>query len=96
MPFTAPCRPRLRRPYAPPELIEYGTVAKLTQTGSGSVNDFIGMMMMMSVPVRRVGVSPHSARPLLRYSSHKAVSPSRQGAPCGSRHASTIRVIRVP
>ncbi len=37
-----------RRPYAAPELIDYGTVAKLTQTGSGSVNDFTGMMMMMT------------------------------------------------
>ena len=37
---------RLRRPYAPPELVEYGTVSKLTQTGTGSVNDF-GMMRMM-------------------------------------------------
>jgi hypothetical protein len=36
-----------RRPYAAPELIEYGTVAKLTQTGSGSVFDFTGMRMMM-------------------------------------------------
>jgi hypothetical protein len=38
-----------RRPYAAPELIEYGTVAKLTQTGNGSVNDFNGMMMMASL-----------------------------------------------
>ena len=37
-----------RRPYARPELIEYGTVAKLTQTGSGSVNDIFGMMMAMT------------------------------------------------
>jgi len=39
---------RVRRPYAPPELIEYGTVAKLTQTGGGSVFDFGGMMRMMT------------------------------------------------
>lgn len=39
---------RERRPYAPPELIEYGTVAKLTQTGGGSFFDFGGMMMMMT------------------------------------------------
>ena len=38
-----------RRPYAAPELIEYGTVAKLTQAGNGSVNDFNGMMMMASL-----------------------------------------------
>ena len=37
---------RVHRPYAPPELIEYGTVAKLTQTGGGSVFDFGGMMRM--------------------------------------------------
>jgi hypothetical protein len=37
----------VRRPYTAPELIEYGTVAKLTQTGSGSVFDFGGMMTMM-------------------------------------------------
>ena len=36
-----------RRPYAPPELVEYGTVAKLTQTGGGSVMDFGSMMTMM-------------------------------------------------
>ncbi len=39
---------RVRRPYAPPQLIEYGTVAKLTQTGGGSVFDFGGMMRMMT------------------------------------------------
>ena len=37
----------VRRAYVAPELIEYGTVAKLTQTGSGSVADFTGMMRMM-------------------------------------------------
>ena len=37
----------MRRPYVPPELIEYGTVAKLTQTGGGSLFDFGGMMRMM-------------------------------------------------
>ena len=36
-----------RRPYAPPELVEYGTVAKLTQTGGGSVMDFGSMTGMM-------------------------------------------------
>jgi len=35
-----------RRPYLAPELIEYGTVAKLTQTGGGSVTDFGNMMRM--------------------------------------------------
>ena len=36
-----------RRAYATPALVEYGTVAKLTQTGSGSVADFFGMRRMM-------------------------------------------------
>jgi hypothetical protein len=36
-----------RRPYVPPELVEYGTVAKLTQTGSGSVMEFGTMRRMM-------------------------------------------------
>jgi hypothetical protein len=30
---------RPRRPYAAPELIEYGTVAKLTQTGGQTAHD---------------------------------------------------------
>ena len=34
-----------RRAYVPPELVEYGSVSKLTQTGTGSFADF-GMMMM--------------------------------------------------
>jgi hypothetical protein len=38
---------RVRRAYVAPALIEYGTVAKLTQTGNGSVGDFSGMMRMM-------------------------------------------------
>ena len=37
---------RARRPYARPELIEYGTVAKLTQTGGVTVADFSGMRRM--------------------------------------------------
>jgi hypothetical protein len=37
-----------RRVYAAPALVEYGTVAKLTQTGSGSVADFFGMRRMMA------------------------------------------------
>ena len=36
-----------RRPYAEPELVEYGTVAKLTQGNSGSLADFGGTMRMM-------------------------------------------------
>jgi hypothetical protein len=35
-----------RRPYAAPELVEYGTVAKLTQGNSGSLSDFGGTMAM--------------------------------------------------
>ena len=38
--------PNPRRPYTAPELVEYGSVAKLTQTGGGSVFDFLGMMRM--------------------------------------------------
>ena len=37
----------VRRPYAAPELVEYGTVAKLTQTGGATFNDGGGMMRMM-------------------------------------------------
>jgi hypothetical protein len=36
-----------RRPYKAPELIDYGTVAKLTQGGNGSFNDLFGGMRMM-------------------------------------------------
>jgi hypothetical protein len=35
-----------KKPYVAPELVEYGTVAKLTQAGGGSVVDFGGMMQM--------------------------------------------------
>jgi hypothetical protein len=35
-----------RRAYVAPALVEYGTVAKLTQTGGGSVSDFGNMMRM--------------------------------------------------
>jgi hypothetical protein len=35
-----------RKPYAAPELIEYGTVAKLTQTGGSTTVDFVAMMGM--------------------------------------------------
>jgi len=31
---------RSRRPYVAPELVEYGTVAKLTQTGGTTNTDF--------------------------------------------------------
>jgi hypothetical protein len=37
-----------RRPYVAPELVEYGSVAKLTQTGGATFNDFMGMMRMMA------------------------------------------------
>ncbi len=38
-----------RRPYVPPELVEYGTVAKLTQSGGTSlVMDFGSMMRIMT------------------------------------------------
>ena len=37
-----------RRAYVPPELIEYGSVSKLTQAGTGSFADAGGMMMMMT------------------------------------------------
>lgn len=36
----------VRKPYMPPELVEYGTVAKLTQTGGATIVDFVGMMGM--------------------------------------------------
>jgi hypothetical protein len=36
-----------RKPYSPPRLIEYGTVAKLTQSGGATVFDFSGGMMRM-------------------------------------------------
>jgi hypothetical protein len=35
-----------KRPYVSPALIEYGTVAKLTQTGGGSIVDGFGMRRM--------------------------------------------------
>ncbi len=38
----------VRRAYVAPELIEYGTVAKLTQTGGGSLSDFGAMMRMVT------------------------------------------------
>jgi hypothetical protein len=37
-----------RRPYVTPELIEYGTVAKLTQTGGQTVSDFFAFRRMMT------------------------------------------------
>jgi hypothetical protein len=43
---TSGLPPALRRPYAPPELVEYGTVAKLTQGVGGSGTDFSMMMML--------------------------------------------------
>jgi hypothetical protein len=37
-----------RRPYVAPELIEYGTVAKLTQTGGRTTVDFLFNLRRMS------------------------------------------------
>ena len=37
-----------RRPYVPPELVEYGTVAKLTQSGGTSLVMDFGNMMRIS------------------------------------------------
>ena len=37
-----------RRSYTAPELVEYGTVAKLTQGNSWSLADFGGTMRMMT------------------------------------------------
>jgi hypothetical protein len=37
-----------RRVYAAPELIEYGTVAKLTQAGGQTVQDFFSFRRMMT------------------------------------------------
>jgi hypothetical protein len=39
-------RDEARKPYAEPRLIEYGSIAKLTQTGAGSRFDFSGMRMV--------------------------------------------------
>jgi hypothetical protein len=35
--------PRERRPYVAPELVEYGSIAKLTQSGSITMKDFGNM-----------------------------------------------------
>ena len=35
-----------RRPYVPPELVEYGTVAKLTQSGGATTKDLGSMQRM--------------------------------------------------
>jgi hypothetical protein len=40
--------PKPRRTYVAPELIEYGTVAKLTQTGGQTVADFFVFRRMMT------------------------------------------------
>ena len=37
-----------RRAYVTPELVDYGSVSKLTQNGTGSFTDGSGMMMMMA------------------------------------------------
>jgi hypothetical protein len=36
---------RSKKPYARPVLVEYGHVAKLTQSGASAGFDFMGMMM---------------------------------------------------
>ena len=38
----------MRQAYVAPKLVEYGSVAKLTQAGTGSFTDGGGMMMMMA------------------------------------------------
>ncbi len=43
---AVPARGPERRPYDTPKLIEYGTVAKLTQAGGNSSTDFGNMMRM--------------------------------------------------
>ena len=44
-----PKQENIRKPYSPPTLVEYGNIAKLTQSGQGSAGDggLIGGMMMM-------------------------------------------------
>ena len=39
----------MRRPYIAPELIEYGTVAKLTQTGGRTTVDFLFNLRRMGM-----------------------------------------------
>jgi hypothetical protein len=41
--------PRPRKPYVTPELIEYGSVAKLTQAGGQTVQDFLFWRRMRSM-----------------------------------------------
>jgi hypothetical protein len=36
-----------KRPYVEPKLVEYGSISKLTQIGSGSFADALGAQMMM-------------------------------------------------
>jgi hypothetical protein len=38
----------VRRPYVAPELVEYGTVAKLTQTGGRTTVDFLFNLRRMA------------------------------------------------
>ena len=38
-------RDEAKKPYAEPRLIEYGSIAKLTQSGGGSRQDFGSMKM---------------------------------------------------
>ena len=46
---TTKVEPAPKKPYAPPRLVAYGTVSKLTQTltGSGSDGGPAGMNLMM-------------------------------------------------
>ena len=48
-----PAAGSVRKPYKSPELVEYGSVAKLTQGGSGSQTD--GANTMMIVPGEPLG-----------------------------------------
>lgn len=43
-------RDETRKPYTEPRLIEYGSIAKLTQSGAGSRSDFDGGGRMMVGP----------------------------------------------
>jgi hypothetical protein len=44
---TAAIQPEQKKPYAPPTLVAYGTVCKLTQNGAGSVGDGGAVAMNM-------------------------------------------------
>ncbi|NOT56170.1 MAG: hypothetical protein HOP18_16340 [Deltaproteobacteria bacterium] len=40
--------PQARKPYTPPQMIEYGQIAKLTRGASGTVGDGVGAMQMIA------------------------------------------------